>query len=202
MSRVRAIVGTMVAVGLATAAQPAWAHVEAETTATGGDGTSTIAVRFEHGCDGAATTGLRVALPAGATVAGTEEPEGWSATVQPTEIAWTGTPIDDHTSGSFVAVVSHDAAAGEVVRFPTVQQCGADELAWIDSDPSASNPAPAVLWTVVGEEGVVETAASQPHSHSSASTIALAIGGAIVLALAAVAIYVLVRRRSQSPGEA
>ena len=43
--------------------QGAAAHVLLETATPNGDGTTTLTFSFEHGCDGAPTTGLDVTLP-------------------------------------------------------------------------------------------------------------------------------------------
>jgi uncharacterized protein YcnI len=189
-------VAALVVAIVGVAGQPAWAHVTAETTAhDGADGTSTLRFSFEHGCDGEATTALRVALPSGAVVVTTQEPEGWSADVLPSEIEWSGGAVADGEAGEFTAGIRHRAAEGDTVLFPVVQKCGSAELAWIDVDPAASNPAPGIRWAVVGPAGVVETSVTaSDHSHGSSTAVIAAVIGGLVL-VSGLVVYAVVRRR-------
>ena len=76
--------------GLVALAPAAWAHVEVEPeeAIAGATETLTFSVEFE----GAATTGLEVQLPDGASVTEVPAKAGWTASVDDAAhtVAWTG----------------------------------------------------------------------------------------------------------------
>ena len=145
-------------------ATPALAHITlAETDAQAGRSFRGILV-VGHGCDGAATTAVRVQMPEGFYNVKPMPKAGWELTTtigpydQPfenhgtqltegvREITWSGGTLLDaqfdefHFRGSF----GGDLEAGPVY-FPVLQQCGDKEDAWIDTsgDEDAEFPAPA-----------------------------------------------------------
>ena len=136
-----AAAGAAVLLALPTAAG---AHVEA--TGTTADGTTTVEFSFHHGCDGAATTGLRIQLPEGATDVEPQDPEGWTSTVSGDELAWTGGSVPDHEEAAFVATMTLADPEGTTVYLPTIQQCGSAQEDWIDrsDDPESANAAPRI----------------------------------------------------------
>lgn len=194
------------------------AHVEAEAV-TGESGLTDVSLSFHHGCDGAATTALKVRLPDGATEVVPRAPAGWTASVGDGEVTWSGTPIPDGQSGEFGMSMRVPGAAGTVVFLPTVQQCGEAELAWIGQgdDPEADDAAPrftlsrdvaaaptttAVSTTVAAPSTTSPTSISTSRGELSedegtnVSTLVAVLGVAVLVLGAAV---VVVRRRGPAP---
>lgn len=136
------------------------AHVVAGIDAIDG-ATSTVVFSFDHGCNGAATTGIEALFPSSTTDVAPVDVDGWTSEVDETGsgvvVSWTGGSVPDHTQMSFTVDVTFGEPDGTLVKLPTIQSCGDDELAWIDEDPDAAYPAPAV---VVGQTG------SAPGGHS------------------------------------
>ena len=161
-------------VAIISLAGPASAHTG--TTATAGpEGRTLITYSFSHGCSGAATIGLRVQLPAGATSVIASNPEGWSSVVSATEIRWTGPAIADGVSATFDAAMVLTQPAGTTIVLPNIQECtGGAELAWIGT-PSAdagesSRPAPTI---VVPENASVAPIASPVTTVVASTTTSL-----------------------------
>ena len=131
---------------LVALAGPAFAHANANAKAEQA-GRTAITVSIEHGCNGNPVTGVRVALPSGATaVAGTNS-ETWTSTVSATEISWTGGSMPANSSADFDFSLVLAQRAGETVTLPTIQTCTNNtEIAWIQTDngdeSEASHPAP------------------------------------------------------------
>lgn len=128
-------------------ASPAFAHVDAEGEVSGDE--LVVTFSFEHGCAGSPTTSLKVQLPAETTVAGTDQPTGWTVTTTGEQIDWAGGSIPDGETGTFTATLSLDAPAGTTIFFPTIQGCASGENAWIDKseDPEAEKAAPRITLT-------------------------------------------------------
>ena len=123
----------------------AGAHVGAEAVTS--DGVTTVTFGFHHGCDGAATTGLRVQLPEGATDVEPQDVAGWTSEVSGGELTWTGGSVADGDDGEFTATMVLADAEGTTVFLPTIQECGTAQEAWIDrsDDPEAANAAPRIV---------------------------------------------------------
>ena len=154
-------------------AAPAWAHADAtaktDTSASASaDGRTVIAIAIEHGCSGNATTGVRIAMPAGATAVRAVDPSGWTSTVTATEIAWTGGSIPATAAGTFEFSLVLSQATGSTITLPTIQTCTNNtEIAWIQTptgDTSeASRPAP----TFVVPAGATTTSAAGASASTS-----------------------------------
>lgn len=114
------------------------------------------ALRVGHGCDGSATTSLRVEIPAGVVTAKPRPKPGWTVLIEreplaqpvPGEggkmltervkaITWTGRLPDDQFEEFELAAKL--AGAGEVLVFPVVQTCERGELRW--TEPPAADGA-------------------------------------------------------------
>ncbi|MHA7135190.1 DUF1775 domain-containing protein [Oerskovia turbata] len=146
--RARAIaVLALAALVSVVAAQGAAAHVLLETATPNGDGTTTLTFSFEHGCDGAPTTGLDVTLPDGVEVVSTTEPEGWSAAQEPGAVRWQGAPVANGEAARFEMVVTLTGSIGQAFVFPTTQTCSTGSSDWVDTDPGAGHPAPRLIAT-------------------------------------------------------
>lgn len=123
-------------------AAPLAAHVTAEVIGAGEP--IEVALTIGHGCAGAPTTALRVAVPEGLAVVKPQGKPGWEVFANDAEFGWRGGEVDDHQHEAFTFTAT--VAAGEAVdiRLPVVQSCGETQLRWIDHDPGADNPAPLI----------------------------------------------------------
>ena len=126
-------------------------HVHPETAAPGAQ--VEIALKVGHGCAGAATTGLRVAIPAGLDAVQPLTLDGWQVTIvsdvpggRVTEIRWTGGTLEDAAKGSFAFAARIVQANGDLV-LPVVQTCGPHEVRWIETGAGQEHPAPVVKVT-------------------------------------------------------
>lgn len=139
--------GALVAAFVLLLAGPAGAHVEVGPGSAVAGTETTLTFSFHHGKDGAATTGLEVRLPEGASVVEVPAVEGWTSSVSDDQVVtWTGGRVPDGTEAEFPVVVLLPPDAG-VALFPTVQTTEAGELAWISPDEGEAEgqyPAPRV----------------------------------------------------------
>lgn len=149
----------------------AFAHVTLETPQAA-IGTSYKAVlRVPHGCQGAATTGLRVRVPEGVIGVKPQPKPGWklkttsgnydkphtlygsAVTSGVREIDWSGGSLADGFYDEFVFVgyLSDNLKPGATLYFPVVQECEHGVARWIDlpdanvktsGDHHAGTPAP------------------------------------------------------------
>lgn len=137
---------------LAFGASAAFAHVTLETRQAEVGSSYKAVLRVPHGCDGKATTALRVRIPEGvisvkpmpkpgwelATVTGKYEKgytyHGASVDEGVTEIDWTGGELPDAFYDEFVftAWLTDSLPAGEKLYFPVVQECGDAADRWIE----------------------------------------------------------------------
>ena len=157
--------GAAVLLALPTAAG---AHVDAAGETV--EGVTRVAFSFHHGCDGAATTGLRIQLPEGATEVVPEDPAGWTSTVGAGELAWSGGSVPDSQEATFVATMTLTDPEGTTVFLPTIQECGTAQEAWIDKseDPEANNAAPRITAGAVVSTGGHDDAEDSDGSPGSA----------------------------------
>lgn len=158
----------------AVAAMPAVAHVTLETPTAKIGASYKAVLRVGHGCDGKATTAIRVRLPEGVISVKPMPKPGW--TIQKTqgeyakaydyygeektsgvrELTWSGNSLADDEYDEFVfrAYVTDAFKPGDTIAFPVVQECteGATTR-WIEI-PEAGKTAddyehPAPVLTVV-----------------------------------------------------
>jgi periplasmic copper chaperone A len=135
-------------VALVLLAAPAAAHVEVAPGQARGGSTTTLTLRFRHGLDGSATTGLEVELPEGAEVVEVPPVEGWSSAVSldGSVVTWSAGSVPDGTEAAFPLVVRLPDGAGPAL-FPTIQATEAGELRWIseeeeEGEDESARPAP------------------------------------------------------------
>jgi periplasmic copper chaperone A len=151
-------------------ASPAWAHVELEPAeATSG---STETLTFHVAYEGAATTGLDVRLPEGASVVEVPEKAGWTSNVDQAErtVSWSGGSVEDDET--FSMVVALPTMTGEVL-FPAVQLTTAGEVAWIDQeedDDHEGHPAPRL--TLIADPNATTTTESETTTTAVTTTTA------------------------------
>jgi uncharacterized protein YcnI len=153
------------------AATPALAHITL-LTKTAAVGTSYMATfRVPHGCDGAATTAIRVQIPTGVYGVKPQPKAGWKVDITTgkyevpftnkgtqlaegvTQISWTGGNLPDSYYDEFVLSTSlaDSLKAGAMLYFPVVQECeGGKADRWIEIPAAGKvaddypNPAPGV----------------------------------------------------------
>ncbi len=141
-------VSAFVAVGTGTA----FAHVTLETGEAAVGSTYKAVLRVPHGCEGKATTAIRVKIPEGfiavkpmpkpgwklETVKGkyAKSYELWGETVAEgvTEVDWSGGELPDEFYDEFVfrGTLAGDLPAGGKLFFPVVQECGDAADRWIE----------------------------------------------------------------------
>lgn len=148
--------------GASLFALPAAAHVTLDQSTMPADSYLRVAIRVPHGCDGAATTGIRLQIPEGfrnvkpmplagwtlTTVAeeGTAAPGGHGESAPVREVAWRGGNLPDAFYQEFVLREQTPKEAGQTVYFPVVQECeGGKVTRWIErpSKPGETLRAPA-----------------------------------------------------------
>lgn len=147
------------------------AHVSIAEDEVAAGSTALISFQFAHGCDGSATTEVRIQIPQSvASVAPTinanwdvtktmeeldtpiEGGHGEQITERVAEVVYTAkTPVAEGYRDVFVlSVPIPDDGAGTTMYFPTIQTCERGETAWIEiptEDQDASDlesPAPSV----------------------------------------------------------
>jgi len=155
-----------------TASSGALAHVTLETAEAPAGSTYKAVLRVGHGCDGAATTAIRVRIPEGVIAAKPMPKPGWELATKEgeyaqaydyygetltrgvTEIAWSGGNLPDAWYDEFVFRVRlPDAEPGTVIYFPVVQECEQGVHRWIEipapggSADDYAEPAPGVTLT-------------------------------------------------------
>jgi copper(I)-binding protein len=132
---------------LLAAASPAAAHVTLDPAEAQPATYTRLAFRVGHGCGGAATTAIEVALPAGMTVAQPMPKPGWDIAVEPgISIVWRGGPLPGAYYDEFVMMVRTPDRGGEALAFPVTQRCGEAVAAWtqlaVASEARPRFPAP------------------------------------------------------------
>jgi periplasmic copper chaperone A len=131
---------------------PAFAHITLETQQAAVPSTYKAVLRVPHGCEGAATTTLRVQIPEGVISVKPMPKAGWTLTTTKgkyakgydyygekvsegvTEIVWSGGNLPDEFYDEFVfrAYLTDSLEAGTKLYFPVVQECGDKAERWID----------------------------------------------------------------------
>jgi periplasmic copper chaperone A len=166
MRRILSIAGAAAFAAL-TGASPALAHITLASTEGEAGATFRAVLVVGHGCEGEATTSVRVQVPQGfynvkpmpksgwqlETVTGPYdkpfENHGTQITEGVTEITWSGGSLPDTQFDEFTFRGTFGAglAAGSTFYFPVLQYCGDKESPWIDTsgDPDAETPAPGVV---------------------------------------------------------
>lgn len=171
----RIALGATAGVAIALAAPlAASAHVGVtpDTTAAGAYANLTFAV--PHGCDGSATTEVRITIPEDViTVTPTVNPN-WDVVEVPSEsdpdytaaVVYTAkTPLADGLRDTFtLSVPLPDGEAGDVLAFPVLQTCEVGSTAWdqetVEGEEEPEHPAPLITLT---------EATGDAHGHGAAS---------------------------------
>ena len=136
---------------LAGLAGSAAAHVTLEQGEAAADSTYKAVLRIGHGCEGAATTAIRVQIPEGLIVAKPMPKPGWQVELKEgdyaksydyfdtpvtkgvKEIAWTGGKLPDNFYDEFVFRARVTGfQPGTKIYLPVVQECGTAVDRWIE----------------------------------------------------------------------
>ena len=160
----------LAAILIGTFTGPAGAHPSLERREANVGAPYKAVMRVPHGCDGSATTRVRVQIPEGVIGVKPQPKPGW--TIETTrgpyaqtypyyhgakltegvrEITWSGRlPDDNYDEFVFVGFVAATLNAGDTVHFPTVQECEKGRAAWTEvavagqSAHDLKMPAPAI----------------------------------------------------------
>ncbi|WP_210529549.1 YcnI family copper-binding membrane protein [Rubellimicrobium arenae] len=154
-------------------ALPALAHITLETSEAPAGSTYKAVLRVGHGCEGKATTGIRVQIPDGVIAVKPMPKPGWTietttgAYAEPVqlwgetltegvrEITWRGGELPDAWYDEFVfrAHLPDGGVPGQMLYFPVLQECGDTVTRWIDlpaegqSAEDLEEPAPSLMLT-------------------------------------------------------
>ncbi|MGN7753527.1 DUF1775 domain-containing protein [Sinorhizobium sp. 22678] len=187
---------SLLATGLTVAvAGPAHAHATFEKDSAPAETTVNATLQVPHGCDGKATTEIRVQLPEGFVFAKPQPKPGWELEIikgdyrktyddhgtkvssGPLEIRWKGGNLPDEHYDTFVMrgkLAGFDKET--VLTFPTTQLCGADgKVVWDQvaaegqDAHSLEHPAPTI--TVTMATGGDEHSAHAGHHQSAAEAV-------------------------------
>jgi uncharacterized protein YcnI len=150
MHALRSTVGATLALAAIGLALPAAAHVTLQVQEARAGSTYRAVLQVPHGCEGAATTALRVKIPEGMIAVKPMPKPGWelatkiekypapvkyyesTLTEGVSEITWSGGKLPDDWYDEFVFRGKlPEGAAGSMVWFPVVQECGSDATRWI-----------------------------------------------------------------------
>ncbi len=139
------------AVVLLGLAAPAVAHITAHPDA--GVAGAYFETKFvvPHGCDGSATSAVRVKIPPGVTAVKPQMKAGWEVTIKTRkldkpitnergaqvfevvdEVDWHGGPLPNTLYDEFGLVMKLPADADRTLYFPTVQECSQGVNRWIE----------------------------------------------------------------------
>jgi uncharacterized protein YcnI len=140
------VAGAMLCIGMVSA------HVTLETRQAPVGASYKAVLRVPHGCDGSATTAIRVRIPAGVIGVKPMPKPGWKLDVvtgkyaKPftlrgakmsegvAEIAWSGGSLADAYYDEFVftSTLSEELESGQTIYFPVVQECEKGVHRWIE----------------------------------------------------------------------
>ena len=161
--------GTFLAIAAPLSAS---AHISADPTETAAGSSTVITFALPHGCDGSATTAVRIDIPEGiAAVTPTAKPDWTVAEGEPagararTVVYTAGTPLADGLRDTFALSLKLPAdAAGSTLEFPVLQTCETGETNWnettVEGEEEPAHPAPAIT---------VTDAAGAEHGHDAAA---------------------------------
>jgi uncharacterized protein YcnI len=168
------VLRAVAAVAALAAAGAAEAHVSVSPDTGVGGAYTPLRFQVGHGCDGKATTALRLEMPPGLTVARPQPKPGWRLQIERagdavTAITWRGRLPADQFDEFLVLVRLPDRPG--LVHFPAAQSCGGDTVRWDQpaspDAPPSKRPAPRIYITPTGPSGPVAAppGVAAPHHH-------------------------------------
>ena len=155
--------------GLVALAPPAWAHVEIEPAEAVAGSTATLTFSVEY--EGAATTGLEVQLPDGASVTEVPDKAGWTSSVDDAAntVTWSGgSATADETFSVVVAAPDH-AGCGAVPRHRADHR-GRGRLDRARRRPRARTGNPAPRLTLVADPNATTTTTTDATTTTAEAT--------------------------------
>lgn len=177
------------AFAFAAVCSPAHAHIVFANAEAAPNSYHRAVLQVPHGCDGEATTAIRVQIPEGVIAVKPMPKAGWTLTTtrgayaksyqnhgQPVidgvkEIVWSGGNLsDDHFDEFVFSALLAGAATATTLYFPVVQQCTKGEAAWTEipsgqqSPRDLKKPAPSLRLTT---KGTTLAQAAPPHDHGA-----------------------------------
>ncbi|RWA71398.1 YcnI family protein [Mesorhizobium sp.] len=155
---------------LALGPNAALAHITLETQEAAVASTYKAVLRVPHGCEGKATTAVRVQIPEGVISVKPMPKPGWTLqtkkgryeksyqlygetlTTGVKEVDWSGGNLPDefYDEFAFRASLAADLPAGQMLYFPVVQECDGAAARWIEipaagqDEDALENPAPGI----------------------------------------------------------
>jgi len=155
---------------LALGTRAAFAHVTLEAQEAPVGSTYKAVLRVPHGCEGKATTAVRVQIPEGVISVKPMPKPGWTLQIKKgryeksyqlygetlttgvKEVDWSGGNLADEFYDEFVfrASLAADLPAGQMLYFPVVQECDSAAARWIEipaagqDEDALENPAPGI----------------------------------------------------------
>jgi uncharacterized protein YcnI/copper(I)-binding protein len=171
-----------------TAGSAAFAHVTFANPEAAPGRYYKAVLQVPHGCEGAATTAVRVQIPEGVVGVKPMPKPGWTLTTTRgsyakayenhgrsvsegvKEIVWSGGNLSDDNFDEFTfqALIAADGAEAKQLYFPTVQTCTKGEAAWTEiptgqqSSHDLKKPAPALR--LVSATTVAQAAPQHDHA--------------------------------------
>ena len=151
---------TLLAGAALVVATSAFAHVTLETQQAPVGASYKAVMRVPHGCDGTATTSIRIRVPDGVIGVKPMPKPGWQLTTvtgkyaKPytlrgakvtegvTEIGWSGGKLADAHYDEFVFMSSlaEELESGKTIYFPVVQECEKGVHRWIENPTGKEKP--------------------------------------------------------------
>ena len=155
---------------LALGTSAAFAHITFETQEAAVGSTYKAVLRVPHGCDGKATTAVRVQIPEGVIAVKPMPKPGWTLQTKKgkydksyqlygqavtdgvKEVDWSGGSLPDEFYDEFVfrATLTADLPVGQKLYFPVVQECDGAADRWIEipaagqDEDALESPAPGI----------------------------------------------------------
>ncbi|TPL04407.1 MULTISPECIES: YcnI family protein [unclassified Mesorhizobium] len=161
--------GTLLVLGTNAAS----AHITLETQEAAVGSTYKAVLRVPHGCDGKATTAVRVQIPEGVIAVKPMPKPSWTLQTKKgkyeksyqlydqavtdgvKEVDWSGGSLPDEFYDEFVfrATLTADLPVNQKLYFPVVQECDGASERWIEipaagqDEDALENPAPGIKLT-------------------------------------------------------
>jgi uncharacterized protein YcnI len=137
----------------------AMAHVTVQPADAPADSYAHLAFTVPHGCNGSATTALRIKLPEGILSAKPQMKPGWNVEIKTRkldapaqgphgksvtdvvdEVVWRGGTLPDNLYDTFGLIVRLPDKAGQNLYFPVVQECDLGVERWIEIPSAGQGP--------------------------------------------------------------
>lgn len=194
------VAGALAGAAMVALAPAAVAHVAVDSASPNGNGTTTVTLVWDHSCTPETpTTGVTVSAGPGVEFTGAaNDLAGWSASVDPSTVSFTGPPVPTGQRAEVTVTARITADPGATVTFPSVQQCGDQQTAWTDPDPAAEHPAPTLIATAAIATPATAAAPAGSEEGDGGADLGQVLTGVLVLAGLLAAVGVLVTRREVS----